>query len=666
MTARKSDEGRGNSRPSLSKEHLRCLIEESGISEEAIRARGYRTAATVEEVEALGFEEYQRRAPALVLPVHRINGKQVFHRIRPDDPRTDADKPGKVVKYEQPSGTGVVLDVPPVSRHLVKSPKNRLWIMEGEKKGDSLGSRGEAVVSLLGVWSWKRNSSPIADWDYVPLIGREVFVAFDSDTATNENVRQAESALATYLKTGRYAKVYIVRVPPAADGGKQGVDDFLAAGGSVEDLLHLAEEFDEARSYTKDWPILAKEAYHGLAGEIVRTIEPHTESDPVAVLSGFLASVGSVIGRGAHWKIEGDVHYCKLFLVHVGETSKGRKGTGQGRVDMIMHQVAEDWMTHCRDTGLSSGEGLVHRLRDRVERENKKTGETEVVDEGVSDKRLMIEEPEFGSPLTVMRREGNTLSSVLRHAWDDKLLSTLTKNSSERASFTHISFIGHVTKGELLRHLTETKLGGGIANRFLFFLVRRSKLLPLGGKLNPVGADLVNRVREAIEFGYEWREISLSAEREEAYGLSAEELWSNIYPQLSEGKPGLFGSVVSRAEAQVRRMATVYAVLDLSEVITVDHLLAALALWSYSERSSYLVFGDKLGDELADELYSVLVDAGDEGMTRTEISELFGRNQNKVRIGAILRQLEEYGMARRETVKGDGPGRPTEVWYAVA
>ncbi|MEE8114639.1 MAG: hypothetical protein V3T23_09820, partial [Nitrososphaerales archaeon] len=34
-----------------------------------------------------------------------------------------------------------------------------------------------------------------------------------------------------------------------------------------------------------NWPQpLSKDAFHGLTGEIVRTIEPHTEADPAALM----------------------------------------------------------------------------------------------------------------------------------------------------------------------------------------------------------------------------------------------------------------------------------------------------------------------------------------------------------------------------------------------
>jgi hypothetical protein len=39
---------------------------------------------------------------------------------------------------------------------------------------------------------------------------------------------------------------------------------------------------DASVSGAPSWPVLAEEAYHGLPGDIVRSIEPHSEADPVA------------------------------------------------------------------------------------------------------------------------------------------------------------------------------------------------------------------------------------------------------------------------------------------------------------------------------------------------------------------------------------------------
>jgi putative DNA primase/helicase len=172
---------------------------ESRISPEVIAARGYTTVDAPEELRKMGFAEYQSRVPALTIPIHDVLGELRFHRIRPDDPRSDRGKPNKVIKYEQPPNTPLVIDVPPVALDGLRDTSRRLWIVEGEKKADSLVSQGECAVALLGVWAWKRDGYPLPDWDQIPMIGREVRVLFDSDTTDKVEVRHALYALSRFI-----------------------------------------------------------------------------------------------------------------------------------------------------------------------------------------------------------------------------------------------------------------------------------------------------------------------------------------------------------------------------------------------------------------------------------------------------------------------------------
>ena len=103
--------------------------------------------------------------------------------------------------------------------------------------------------------------------------------------------------------------------------------------------------------------------------------------------------------------------------------------------------------------------------------------------------------------------------------------------------------------------------------------------------------------------------------------------WAAVYSALSAAQPGLLGAVTARAEAQVVRLALVYALLDGKSEMDEPHLKAALALWEYCEASAVRIFGDALGDPVADEINRALQQAGVGGMTRTAIRDLFGRNQ---------------------------------------
>lgn len=442
------------------------------------------------------------------------------------------------------------------------------------------------------------------------------------------------------------------------------IDDWLVSGRSLEDLLtNHTRRWEDSSSFAGEWPTLAEEALYGPAGELVRKVGEQSEASIPGLLLPFLVAFGNLIGRGAHWKVEGDKHFCRINAVLVGPTSLGRKGTGSNRVVDIVAMLEPEWKSNCWRTGLSSGEGLIHAVRDPVYRRNKK-GELELLDEGVTDKRLVVEEPEFAGPLNVMRRDGNTLSAVLRNSWDDKQLAITTRNNPEKATHSHVSILGHITDEELLMHLTSKKLGGGIGDRFLFALTRRSKKLPFGGAHVKSSEELFDKLLAAAEFGKESKQINLSAAPESTHGgVSARELWEAVYEELSEGRPGLFGSVTSRAEAYTRRLATLYAVLDCSEWVCVDHLLAGLAVWQYCEDSARIIFGDKLGDEVADEILGAIEMAEGVGITRTEISDLFSRNENAAKISPILTQLENRDLIVRVREKHDGPGRPVERFF---
>ncbi len=418
-----------------------------------------------------------------------------------------------------------------------------------------------------------------------------------------------------------------------------------------------------AAAVATGWPTpLDESAFHGLAGRFVRTVEPNSEADPVALLVQFLVAFGSAIGRGPHFVAEADRHGVNLNAVFVGETAKGRKGTSWGHAKKIIKAADPDWSLRMM-SGLSSGEGLIWQVRDEIRRKDpvKEKGRVvdyqEVVhDEGVSDKRLLVFEGEFASVLRVCGRDGNTLSAIIRNAWDNGNLRTLTKNSPAVATGAHISIIGHITRDELLRYLDDTEAANGFGNRFLWICVRRSKALPEGGCLSDGELlPIIQDVADALAYGRDLGEMRRNEE--------AREIWRAVYEELSEGKPGLLGAMIARAEAQVMRLACVYALLDRCPSIGKEHLLAALGLWEYVEASAQYIFGARMGDPVADQIADALLRAP-EGMSRTERAAVFGRNRQSAEIDRALNHLKKHRLA--EPFHDNSGGRPSEVWRRCA
>jgi len=403
------------------------------------------------------------------------------------------------------------------------------------------------------------------------------------------------------------------------------------------------------------WPDeMAEEAFHGVAGDIVRAIEPHTEADRSAVLLQFLAGAGNAMGRNAYFLVEGDKHYCNLFVLIVGSTSKARKGTSWSRALEVFRELDPEWTSKRILSGLSSGEGLIWAVRDPVLSRGK-NGDEELVDEGVEDKRLLVIEPEFASVLRILDRDGNTLSAVIREAWDRGDLAILTKNSPARASEAHVSIIGHITREELLRTLNATERANGFANRFLIACAKRSKLLPEGGDFQSEKiADLTSRARNAIEFARSCQKVERTP--------AARKLWAEIYVELSADTPGVLGAITSRAEAQVLRLSLLYALLDSQRVIDEVHIRAALAVWNYAKASVRYIFDELLGDPTADHIFHALREKPG-GLTRTEISGLFKRHKPEHEIERALGILFKHGLAA-SAVERTG-GRSAARWKAL-
>ncbi|MCB9875820.1 MAG: DUF3987 domain-containing protein [Planctomycetaceae bacterium] len=400
----------------------------------------------------------------------------------------------------------------------------------------------------------------------------------------------------------------------------------------------------------------------------MRTIEPHSEADPVALLMQTLIAFGNLIGRSAHFRAEADKHYGNLFSTLVGVTSKGRKGSSWGQVRRLVALVAPGWCERNVLNGLSSGEGLIWSVRDPITKKEairaggRKTGKITgyqdfISDAGIDDKRLLVMESEFASVLQVCTRDKNTLSAVMRQAWDTGDLGTMAKNSPARATGAHISFVGHITRDELRRLISATDMANGLANRFLWLCVRRSKALPEGGNLRdndltPLAARLQRAVQLASDIGEVRRDDKARA------------IWREAYGDLSAGKTGLLGAATSRAESQVMRLALLYALLDESTVIGAEHLTAALAVWQYAEQSAKYIFGSALGDPVADKILRSLRELHPGGMSRTAIRDLLHKHRKADEIGEALELLAECGLARCE--KADTGGRQAEVWFANA
>jgi hypothetical protein len=394
------------------------------------------------------------------------------------------------------------------------------------------------------------------------------------------------------------------------------------------------------------WPAPPERAvYHELLGEIVGTIAPHTEADPIAILTQLLVGFGAAVGRAAWFQVEATRHHPNEFMLLVGESSRARKGSSWDHVRRLLATVDPSIEPRIL-TGLSSGEGVIWSVRDPTSQ-----------DPGISDQRLLVIEPEFASVLKAASREISTLSPTLRSAWDGRPLAILTRTAPARASTAHISVIGHITQHELRRHITSTELANGYLNRILLISCRRQRLLPEGGEHDPLaGTGLTGLLTATLKHARGAGHVSLDD--------PAREQWHHAYRKLAtQPADGLVAQITARAEAHVIRLALIYALADGHHQIRPPHLTAALALHDYATRSAAWALTGATGQPLAEQIHAALT-TNPAGLTRSQISQSLNHNQPAGQIDHALHALHTAGRVTATQIPTGG--RPAQLWTATS
>lgn len=391
--------------------------------------------------------------------------------------------------------------------------------------------------------------------------------------------------------------------------------------------------------------------FTGFLGECVMTLDPWTEADPVGVLGTLLAGVGCAIGRAPHALVSTTRHPLLIWPLLLGRTSTGRKGTAHDMAESLLHYADPAFVTGNITGGLSSGEGLIHVVRDPTyERHDNPEEEPKLIDPGVDDKRRLIVETEFGGTMARAKREGSSLSAVLRQAWDGKTLATLTK-SSVISTGSHLSIAAHVTPREFLMRLRDSDLVGGTYNRFLPLLIHRSKILP---EAPTPPAD----VMEAL--GYELRKRMDNARRVSWVPRteSASALWRELYAELSSGEDedDRLGQFVARSVPYTLRLSVLWALMDGERHVQPQHLEAAASLVRFSIASVGELLRSPL-DQRREALTAALRDAGARGLTRTEVNGVFAGKLTAPELDELLERVPGLEVHKRST-----GGRPITAY----
>ena len=378
-------------------------------------------------------------------------------------------------------------------------------------------------------------------------------------------------------------------------------------------------------------PKLSEKALAGPIGSIIKKLEGKTEAHPAALLAQLLCAYGNALGVNPHFKVGPSEHRCGIYMCVVGSTAKARKGLSWGIVKHLMSGIDEDWTQENIQSGLSSSEGLIFKLSNQIENSN--------------DPRMLVIETEFASVLLQSKRNGNTLSSTLRDAWDGAKLQTLTKSDPILAEGYHFSIVSHITKVELDKLMSEEDKYNGLANRFLWVFAERTILIS-----NPDTIDLVEYSNEiqalkmSIKKFYKKTDILFSEE--------AIKVWDRMYHELSSTGNVLVDTVNSRDESYLRRIAMIYAIADDSITIKTKHLESALAFIEYAKASTNYIFGGSVLSIKEQKLLTAIKNNQD-GYSRTQAFKLFNNHVKADGLNKLLSKLEEMNLIYSKASKDD-------------
>jgi hypothetical protein len=418
-----------------------------------------------------------------------------------------------------------------------------------------------------------------------------------------------------------------------------------------------ADEFEAkaavAVARARAWlPTLDDAVFDCYLGHLVRQLEPTSEADPVAILASLVCYAGVYLGQGAHVRAGDDPHPLLVWPLIIGHTNTGKKGSSWSAAKRVVADTDLDFVAANIKAGLTSGEGLAQRfaLPDGEDGEPDPAARPR-------DLRLLVMEPEWGGVMAKMKREGNSLSQVLRQAWEGGDLSTLTVNA-RIAPESHVGILAHITPDEFRTKLSDADMAGGTYNRFLPLAVAWSKALPDSTGADPtLISSLANGLADRLTAGARLGALDLAED--------ARPLWRQLYLEFNtDTHHPKVAQFVSRALPYCKRIAGIHAALDGVEAIHNAHLVAAAALVRYSIDSARALFVDTVTPA---KLVAWIVEAGEAGRTKTDITSGLFKGKPPADLGAVLNQLVDAGrITLAQHRPPSGKGRSIGVYTARA
>ena len=420
---------------------------------------------------------------------------------------------------------------------------------------------------------------------------------------------------------------------------------------------------------TRSPPTVTDNMFTGVLGDIVEACSQNSEAVPVAVAINTLIHFTALIGPMVYLPIGDEQRRLNDFVLMVGPSGLGKGASNHGprrifnRVEEFLamdldrqfqagksNGIKQYSPLRIHNGGLSSGEGLAAALDN---------GEGAGKTISVTDKRILVFEPEFANSMNMAQRSGNILMMILRNAYDGVTIEPLTKRDRVKVSDPYVCLIAHITARELASHdQFQTLANNGMLNRFLILWQQpvREVAFP-----DPVDQDVVDRVANLLA------ERILYARRD-----NHETHWKKIRSHssamvLSRDAIALwdaeYGKLLNRADCEVVRvltrrhrlhamiLASLFAFMDLRCDIRSTDIESALAWCEYSRQSVVFIF-NTLGDQRkAGQIYALSrkvlfsvyrLNDKNKQCTKTDIHNWFSRKLKSEQLQACLECLMNH------------------------
>jgi putative DNA primase/helicase len=425
------------------------------------------------------------------------------------------------------------------------------------------------------------------------------------------------------------------------------------------------------------------EMFYGLIGELAEVGSRDKEVHPVAVALNALTLLSVAFGRDCFVMLGDTRHHCRIFGLHVGPTSRARKGDSRSFIGRVAENIASrdaGLLGHSHGGGLSSREGLIALIPDTHESGPVKRDGTRTIVEGERDKRLLVVESEFANVLNQSKRDGNTLSAAIRDAFDGAPLKPAIKTDSMGVAAPHVGIMANITPGELRFAASQNEVGNGFLNRFMMIYAARTRLIawPKPTDRRFVEAYAV-KVEEVVKFARgQYPDTSNSREMQMTDGaiVTYTEAYERGFLNQRE-VTGTIEALLERRPAYVVRLAMLFALTDKSLEIEDKHIRVALAWMQYVTESVRFIYSD--GSQVRQQ-HTLDTNGGKiveflrgkaSGASKTEISaEVFNRHLGADALDSSLRELMATTpptIVQRVIPRPDGkPGRPKTVYVLTS